>query len=294
MSALLRVEVPIGQIIHTPIEPSTGGNLSSLGRLIGAPSVTVGEYNVTTSERQPQRRAPVRMQRRERITLGLAGLASWIAGGVATFTESAGSGAVALIAAGVAAGILGLLGHWPSRVVVSGHELSWDEVVETVDDQIDAARDAGESAAVKELEDLRMRLAEAQRTGHFPMHPAAEYDEALRAAIRRVLPGLPLSVQPLRARDRADFELRVGAGRLLVESKFKLDPARPFRGSTLGPLLALVKRDDERLLVVTNALDVVSAQGEVQQTIGARGRVVSWVGPKDDDALRAAVDDLLR
>src|SRR5205085_7906666 len=73
-----------------------------------------------------------------------AGLASWAAGAVATFTNGEGSGAVALIGAGLLAGVLGLVGRWPSKISVSGSEISWPEVKETVDEQIEAAQDAGD------------------------------------------------------------------------------------------------------------------------------------------------------
>ena len=253
--------------------------------------VRVGDMSPT--ERPPQRRGSAQMKRTERIAIGATGLGSWVAGSIATFTRSEGSGAAALIAAGVAASILALIGHWPSRMVVSGNELSWDDVVESVDQQIEAATDAGENTAVRELEDLRRRLSEAQRTGSLPVHPAAEYDEALFAALRRVLPGLAVSAAPGRARDQADFELKMDQLTLLVESKYKSDPRRPFRGSTLSPLLSRVRGSD-RLLVVTNAIHVDDARTALNEAIGTRGRVISWLGPKDDDALRAAVDELLR
>jgi hypothetical protein len=233
------------------------------------------------------------MKTAQRIILATTGIASWLAGGIATFTATDGGGAAALIAAGVAATLLALIGYWPSRIGLSGNEFSWDEVVETVDEQIDAAEDAGETAAVRELEDLRKRLFHAQRTGSVPMHPAAEYEEALQAALRRMFPGLPMSAAPGRSRDQADFELTVGDGtRLLVETKYKTDPQRPFRGSTLGPLWSRVGSTD-RLLVVTNALNVDDAQEAVGRAVGSRGRLISWSGPRDDDALRAAASDLL-
>jgi hypothetical protein len=233
------------------------------------------------------------MKRPERIALGVAGLGSWVAGSIATFTKVEGSGAVALIAAGLGASILGLIGRWPTRIVVSGNEFSWAEVVQTVDQQIDAAKDAGENAAVPQLESLRRRLSEAQRTGVLPMHPAAEYDEALHEALRRALPGLGISAASGRARDQADFELKMGGIKLLVETKYKSDPRRSFKGSALGPLLSGVGVAD-RLLVVTNAFNVDDARQTVNERLGTRGRVISWVGPKDDDVLRTAVDELVR
>ncbi|KRB46356.1 hypothetical protein ASD90_11735 [Terrabacter sp. Root181] len=177
--------------------------------------------------------------------------------------------------------------------MVSGNEFFWEEVVLTVDQQIDAAKEAGESAAVPQLESLRSRLSEAQRTGTLPMHPAAQYDEALHEALRRALPGLDISAAPGRARDQADFELKMGDVKLLVETKYKSDPRRPFKGSTLDPLLSRVGIAD-RLLVVTNAFNVDDARQALNENLGTRGRVISWVGPKDDDVLRAAVDELVR
>jgi hypothetical protein len=116
-----------------------------------------------------------------------------LGGSIATFTTTNGAGAVALIAAGAGAAGLGLLGRWPSKVAVSGNEFSWDEIEETLDSQIETAReDEANPAVLRELETLKNRLDELQRTGAVAEHPAARYDREVLAALHRVMPG-PIS-----------------------------------------------------------------------------------------------------
>lgn len=232
------------------------------------------------------------MKRRERGALGIAGIASWIAGSVATFTGGEGSGAVAMIGAGAVASVLALIGHWPSRVAFSGNELMWEDVVESVDEQIEAAEDAGDDSVIRELKELRKRLAEAERTGSIPMHPAAQYDEAVHSALRRVLPGVTVLASSGRRRDQADFHVEVGTGRLLVETKYKSDPRSPFAGSTLDPLLSQLGGSD-RLLIVTNTVHADRGRDSVKKALGDRARVITWFGPMDDDVLQAAIAQLL-
>lgn len=234
-----------------------------------------------------------RMSKLTRRTLVFGGVFSWVAGAGATFAGGEGSGAVALIAAGATAGLLGLVGRWPSRIAVSGNEISWAEVKETVEEQIDAAEDAGNESAVQELEELRRRLDALERTGSAPRHPAAAFDDAVEQAIRRALPGAVVRrAEGGRSRAKADFEVALGARALLVESKFKSDPRHPFQGTTLTPLLASLSRN-ERLLIVTNAIDTRRAE-EVVADRRDRVRLVSWIGPADDQALSAALINLLR
>lgn len=232
------------------------------------------------------------MSTRARRGLVGGGLLSWAAGAVATFTNGEGSGAVALIGAGAFAGLLGLVGRWPSKISLSGSEISWLEVKETVEEQIDAAQDAGDEGAVRELEELRRRLEVMERTGNAPKHPAAQYDDAVEQAIRRAIPGATVRRSAGRSRAKADFEVKLGSNGLLIESKFKSDPRRSFHGSTLAPLLDRLT-ESERLLIVTNSLDTRGAEAVVRDHPG-RVRIVTWVGPADDTELSAALIQLLR
>lgn len=227
-----------------------------------------------------------------RCGLVIGGFLSWTAGAIATFTNGEGSAAVALIGAGALAGLLGLVGRWPSRISVSGNEISWPEVTETVNEQIEAAHDAGDEGAVRELEELRRRLEQMQRTGTAPRHPAAEYDDAIEQAIRRALPGAIVRKEAGRSRGKADFEVTLGPKVLLIESKFKHDPRRPFQGSTLAPLLDQLS-ESRRLLIVTNSFDTRGAEAVVRDHRD-RVRVVTWVSPGDDAELRVALNQLLR
>jgi hypothetical protein len=83
-----------------------------------------------------------------RVTLLAAGLASWGAGGVASFVSGNGAGAAALVAVGALCGGVALIGRWPSRISMSGNELTWEDVRETVDSQIEVVRAAGEDSSL--------------------------------------------------------------------------------------------------------------------------------------------------
>jgi hypothetical protein len=63
-----------------------------------------------------------------RVTLLAAGLASWGAGGVASFVSGNGAGAAALVAVGALCGGVALIGRWPSRISMSGNELTCSTV----------------------------------------------------------------------------------------------------------------------------------------------------------------------
>jgi hypothetical protein len=123
---------------------------------------------------QRERRAVAHeISKRSRRTLVAVGLMSWLAGGAASFLGKNGAGAAALVAVGAVCGVLALMGRWPSRISMSGNELSWPEVKETVDSQIEVAEKSGEaSEALRELKELRERLDVLQRTGSVPEHPA--------------------------------------------------------------------------------------------------------------------------
>lgn len=226
----------------------------------------------------------------ERWILGSAGVCSWVAGAVATFAGGSGPPAVALIGAGAASGALALIGRWPTRIVISGHEVSW--LAEEVQEKLEEAEDAGDDARVAVLTELKRDLEQAHRTGSLPRHPAAAYDDDLRDALQRILPGTEIVSSTERSRGRADFTLSRGGITLLVESKYKSNVREPFRGSTLEPLLHTIG-PSERLLVVTNAIDVERAARVVATRLAERGQVVSWLGPLDDDALRTAVRRLV-
>jgi hypothetical protein len=63
-------------------------------------------------------------------------------------------------------------------MLVSGHEIAWDDIRRAVDSQIPVPRAEGESTAVlAELESLKQRLGLLQRAGKVAQHPAAQYDE---------------------------------------------------------------------------------------------------------------------
>jgi hypothetical protein len=234
-----------------------------------------------------------RISQRNRVALAVAGLGSWAAGGAASFLSGNGAGAAALVAVGGICGVLGLMGRWPSRISMGGSEFSWEDVQKTVNSQIQAAEQGGEGDRVlAELKELRERLNVLQRTGSVPEHPAQAYDRAVRAAIGRLLPGAEVIRQERRSREVADFVVRYQGSELLVETKWRSDPAQQFGGSTLQ---ALVQRlpPGARLLVVVNAPPMPRAHAIVQDDLGDRGRIIMWRDVSDDRALGEALTSLL-
>jgi hypothetical protein len=228
--------------------------------------------------------------RSARIMLAAFGLVSWAGGGAATFLGKGNAGATALVIVGAGCLALALMGRWPSRVAISGNEVSWDEVRETIESQIESA-DGGSA----ELEILLDRLITLQRTGMVPDPPAEVYDQGVTAAIRRLLPGA--EVVKLRQGNKGvpDFIVRYRGGELYLETKWRNDPADDFRGRTLPPILGWVAGTG-RLLVVVNAVEEhVTAQARdlVHEALGDAGQVVGWLDARDDAALGRALAALL-
>jgi hypothetical protein len=231
------------------------------------------------------------MRGRGRLILGAIGLLSWLAGGVAAFVSENGGGAAALVAGGAVAGAFAAIGRWPTRVVVSGHELSWERIRQTVDSQIQVVQE-DRPDAVKELTVLRQRLDRLQRTGQFQRHPAEDYDDAVAEALRRVAATARLLRSETRSRQVPDFELVDDGRRLYVETKWRTDPRPAFRGDTLPQLLSGLP-PGAALLVITNSADVSTARESLATAAGIRTQIVSWNDESDDGALRAAVSDML-
>jgi hypothetical protein len=227
--------------------------------------------------------------------LTVAGLSSWVAGGAASFVGSNGPGAAALIAIGGICGLLGLMGRWPSRIALSGSEIGWETIDLAVSSQIQVAADNGESETVlAELRSLRDRLAELQRTGIVPKHPAQVYDDEVMAAIGRLLPRADVIRHEARNRAIADFIVRYRDSTLFVETKWRADPSQPFAGSTLSELTKRLPAN-ARLLAVTNTVvpPLPSAHEAMRQTMGDRGRIVQWLDATDDGSLAEALTSLL-
>jgi hypothetical protein len=231
------------------------------------------------------------MRARGRLILGAIGLLSWVAGGIAAFVSDNGGGAAALVAGGAVAGAFAAIGRWPTRVVVSGHELSWEQIKQTVDSQIQVARE-DRPDAFAELTVLRQRRDRLQRTGQFQSHPAAAYDDAVADALRRVAPSAQLLRSTVVSRQLPDFELVDGERRIYGETKWRTDPRPAFRWGTLHQLSPALP-PAASLLVITNSVDIAAAREQLSAMEGVRIRVVSWNDEDDDDDLRAALSELL-
>lgn len=228
-----------------------------------------------------------------RAALLTVGVASWVSGAVATFIASNAVSSAVLIAAGAAAGGIGLMGRWPEKISISGNEVAWSKYREVVDDQIEVAEStSSDPRVVQELLSLRTRLEQLHATGRASEHPANVYDTQVEAALLRVQPSARLRRSAERSKRVADFVMQTRRGEVSVETKWRPDPASPFQGSTLTSLFSgLGSRD--RLLVITNTrnLDVVRAR--ITAEMGQRGRAVTWQNERDDDALKAAIDSLI-
>jgi hypothetical protein len=235
--------------------------------------------------------------RHYRVGLLLAGLASWGAGGAAAFLSGGnGAGAAALIITGALTSTLGLIGRWPSRLTVSGNEISWESIDQTMETQIRVAQqdDDGE-VALRELINLRDRLAVLQKTGSVPIHPAEAYDLAVMAAISRLLPGVEIIALDTRSRASPDFIIRYQGAALFVETKWRTDPSNPFGGSTLPTLLSALPAG-ARLLVVTNTSvpPLPRAYQILRGALSDHGRIACWLDVRDDEALGQALASLFR
>jgi hypothetical protein len=245
---------------------------------------------VNESNETPKTRVsawPIGMK--NRLALFTFGTSSWLAGGVASFLSANGAGAAALIVTGLVAFVIALMGRWPTRISVSGSGMAWPELEQAIDSQIYAARSKGEDGAVPELTELRDRLAQGYVTGSVPPHPAEIYDRDVEAAIRRLLPTAKLRRQE-RSREVADFVVEVGNSRFLVETKWRSDPDRPFRGSTL-PALTSRLPSGAKLLVVINTTEPPSPEvmEKLQEILRGRGLIIRWRDFRDDPALAHAV-----
>lgn len=212
-----------------------------------------------------------------------------------------GAGAAALVAVGAVCGVLALVGRWPSRISVSGNGLSWPEVKETVDSQIEVAEESGEANdALRELKELRERLDFLQRTGSVAVHPAEAYDRSVEAALRRLFPNAEVIRhaevirQSARSREVADFVVRYHGDELSVETKWRTDRAQPFSGTTLPCLMRNLPTGAKLLVVVSTGKLLPSATQIIEDTLGKRGRIVTWRDVRDDAALGEAVMSLLR
>ena len=140
-----------------------------------------------------------------------------------------------------------------------------------------------------------IELVEAAATlvGDTPPDNAYRYDLLLESVLR------PLSDEDLVHERRlqgirVDFYIAFKGRGLWVESKFSPPGSPRFRGRTLDPLLQVFAGSDEKLLVVTNAVDPRPAKQMVKDQLGTRGDVVSWSGTLEDvDILTAHVRRLL-
>jgi len=234
-----------------------------------------------------------RISHRNRIVLAATGIASWAAGGAASFLSGNGAGAAALVAVGGICGVLGLMGRWPSRISMGGNDFFWEDVQKTVNSQIQAAEENGEGATVlAELKDLRDRLNLLQQTGTVPEHPAQAYDRAVGAAIGRLLPSAEVIRQQWRSREVADFVVRYQGSELFIETKWRSDPAQEFGGSTLQALISRLP-PGARLLVVVNVPPMPRASTIILNALGERGRIVMWRDVSDDGVLGEALASLL-
>jgi hypothetical protein len=226
-----------------------------------------------------------------RIILTAAGIGSWGAGALAAIQNKNVTCAAALILVGAVCAAVGLMGRWPSKISMSGNELSWEDVKVTVDSQISNAKASGEAESVLlELTNLRERLDVLQRTGSVPMHPAQLYDEAVEAALRRVLPEAEIIKDEGISRASADFIIWYNANQVYVETKWRSNILRPFAGSTLPDLLETLPYGSKLIVIINTSIEPSKgAYNLMREAIGDGGRIVTWRSIRDDQALGSAL-----
>jgi hypothetical protein len=234
------------------------------------------------------------ISRRRQIALVVAGLASWGGGAFAAVENKSGTGAAALILVGAICLVIGLMGRWPSKISMSGNEISWEAVKVTVDSQIRNARASGETETVlAELTNLRQRLDVLQRTGSIPKHPAQIYDEAVETAIQRIIPGVEIIRDERHSRATADFIVRYDSSQIWLETKWS-QVDKIFAGSTLPELLRNIPGDAKLLIVINTTMKPAeSAYALIRNTVGDRGRIVAWRSIRDDPVLGDALISLM-
>jgi len=230
-----------------------------------------------------------------RAVLGVAAIGLTGLGAYATLETANGAGAAALVAGGVALALLALIGRWPSTIKLSGNEMSWEKVHETVQSQIAGARAAGEQAAVvDELVALGKRIDELRRTGSVPEHPAETYDRAVEAALRRIVPGAEIKRSRSPRLDIADFTVVGKKWRVEVETKWRTDATTSYNGTTLAPLIEALP-DGMPLLVVVHGTSAAirPALAKKRGIADDRLRIVAWRDQRDDDRIEEALAALV-
>jgi hypothetical protein len=271
-----------------------GGHGEQLARFgIGSGNMTIVKRTAAANQETAEIKA-FAISHSTRSALAVVGIGSWLAGGAAAFLSNNGAGAAALVAAGTVCVVLALMGRWPSRVAMSGNELSWGDVKETVDSQIVHAEKSGEPDEVLEqLRSLRERLEVLERTGSVPEVPAATYDDAVEAALRRLLPSADILRQQMRSRAVPDFVVMDHGTQLFVETKWRQDVTKPFGGSTLPRLIEDLPAGARLLVVINTGRLQPSAAKPVEHALGAHGRIVTWRDARDDRALAEALTHVL-
>jgi hypothetical protein len=281
-----------------PRQPWAGAASARYARLVWLRPLRANCEDDGVSQAQPTAQKPASVRviaRQHRVALVAAGLVSWLAGGIASFRSLNGAGAAALIAAGVVCLLLSFIGRWPTRISVSGNEVSWSEVDETVASQIRAALASGEEKSViAELQNLQSRLRGLQQTGEIPPHPAETYDQEVERAIARILGGAEVIRHHGRSDAIADFLVSYHGQELYVETKWRSDSTPTFTGSNLPRLLAGLETRAVRLLVVVNIPSISpDASKIVIDALGERGGIVTWRDSRDDAILGEALNALL-
>jgi hypothetical protein len=115
----------------------------------------------------------------------------------------------------------------------------------------------------------------------------------VRAAIGRLLPGAKIIRQHGRSREVADFVVRYKGSELLVETKWRSDPAQQFGGSTLHTLVQHLP-PGASLLVIVNVPPMPRAYEIIKDAAGEQRRIVMWRNVSNDHDLEEALTSLLR
>jgi hypothetical protein len=199
------------------------------------------------------------------------GVASFGCGAVAVFTTDNGTGAGALIAAGLILGLVGASGRLPLRGSIAG--LDYDMTAQTAQVLVNALP-RKQVAEIAESNESSPSLAEAARR-------RLEWYEAAKQAILRMAPeGADVELEAVVQDYRYDAVVSTADSALLIELHYgRLFQSAPVQ---IAKSLRLVGVNKTRTLVVTAAA----------QTSGERH--VIWRSPKDDAVLGRALVSGLR
>jgi hypothetical protein len=217
-----------------------------------------------------------RLGRIQRLVAATVAVVAGAAGGVAVFVTDNGAGSVALMGSGVLFGLMALNG----RPLVSA-KVGDSEVVFAKALTRSLTRRTNE-ASPEVAAEIAGALVEAGAQARQPLVNWARghlYEQAVAEALRDIAQDVGLKFRDLTgvAHSGADFQLERDDGLIDVQVKRLVALHTTLPGSGRRHLL-IIAQEAHR-----GAIELLERQG---------ARVVTWVDPQDNDALRKAVENV--